>query len=89
MDEMMFSKAYEVHGTDCRNARFSTGRLHHVHQDPNLAGALLKLPYGDLYEGSNLASMIGLTQPDEVYSIAARVTFASASICRPAPVIPT
>jgi hypothetical protein len=60
-DELLFSKAYEVRGTVCRNASVNTGRLDHIHHDPNLAGARLKLHGGDLNEGSNLASTIGLT----------------------------
>jgi GDPmannose 4,6-dehydratase len=70
--ELLLSKGYEVHGIVRRSASFNTGRLDHIYQDPHLPGARLKLHYGDLNDSNNLASVIGLAQPDEVYNLAAQ-----------------
>ena len=70
--ELLLSKGYEVHGIVRRSSSFNTERIDHVYQDPHLPGARLKLHYGDLNDGNNLANIIRMTEPDEVYNLAAQ-----------------
>ena len=70
--ELLLSKGYEVHGIVRRSSSFNTERIDHVYQDPHLPGARLKLHYGDLNDGNNLANIIRMTEPDEVYNLGAQ-----------------
>jgi GDPmannose 4,6-dehydratase len=50
---------------------FNTGRIDAIYQDPHVAGARLKLHYGDLSDTSNLIRIVQETQPDEIYNLGA------------------
>jgi len=69
--EFLLSKGYEVYGIIRRSSSFHTGRIDHLYQDPH-EQPKLKLIYGDLSDGSNLASILADVQPDEVYNLAAQ-----------------
>jgi GDPmannose 4,6-dehydratase len=79
--ELLLSKGYEVHGIIRRASTFNTGRLDSIYADPHSGMSRLHLHYGDLSDASALARLIGKTQPDEVYNLAAqshvRVSFDS------------
>jgi len=79
--ELLLSKGYEVHGIIRRASTFNTGRLDPIYEDPQSSKSRLRLHYGDLADGSNLARLIGKIQPDEIYNLAAqshvRVSFDS------------
>jgi GDPmannose 4,6-dehydratase len=79
--ELLIGKGYEVHGIIRRASTFNTGRIDHIYSDPHLAGASMKLHYGDLSDASALARLMAQIQPQEVYNLAAqshvRVSFDS------------
>ena len=70
--ELLLSKGYEVWGIIRRSSSFNTARIKHLYQDPHEPNARLHLIYGDLSDGSNLASIINSVQPDEVYNLGAQ-----------------
>jgi len=70
--ELLLSKGYRVWGIIRRSSSFHTGRIDHLYQDPHEPDARLRLVYGDLSDGSNLASIINEIEPDEVYNLAAQ-----------------
>jgi GDPmannose 4,6-dehydratase len=70
--ELLLSKGYEVHGVIRRSSSFNTGRLDHIYQDPHQPGAHLKLHYGDLTDGNNLADIVRRVNPTEVYNLGAQ-----------------
>jgi GDPmannose 4,6-dehydratase len=69
--EFLLERNYEVHGIKRRASLFNTGRIDAIYQDPHVAGARLKLHYGDLSDTSNLIRIVQETQPDEIYNLGA------------------
>lgn len=70
--DLLISKGYEVHGLIRRSSTFSTERIDHIYQDPHDTGRRLVLHYGDLEDGSSLRRVLGLSNPEEVYNLAAQ-----------------
>lgn len=70
--ELLLAKGYEVHGIIRRASTFNTGRLDPIYENPQSPKSRLRLHYGDLADGSNLARLIGKIQPDEIYNLAAQ-----------------
>ena len=70
--ELLLAKSYEVFGIIRRSSSFNTGRIDHIYKDPHEFGARLRLIYGDLSDGSNLATILNDVQPDEVYNLGAQ-----------------
>ena len=70
--ELLLAKGYEVFGIIRRSSSFNTGRINHLYQDPHEQGTRLRLIYGDLSDGSNLATILNEVQPDEVYNLGAQ-----------------
>jgi GDPmannose 4,6-dehydratase len=70
--EFLLAKGYEVHGIIRRASTFNTGRLDHVYSDPHESSARLKLHYGDLSDGSALARLLAVIEPQEIYNLAAQ-----------------
>ncbi len=70
--EMLLEKGYEVHGLIRRASTFNTNRINHLYQDPHDSNARFFLHYGDLGDGTRLTTLVGDTQPDEVYNLAAQ-----------------
>jgi GDPmannose 4,6-dehydratase len=70
--ELLLAKGYEVHGVIRRSSSFNTERLEPLYVDPHESGARLKLHYGDLNDANNLANIIRMVDPDEVYNLAAQ-----------------
>ena len=71
LTELLLKKGYEVWGIIRRSSSFHTGRIDHLYQDPHNQPKL-KLVYGDLTDGSNLASLINEIEPDEIYNLGAQ-----------------
>ena len=69
--ELLLKKGYTVHGVKRRSSLFNTDRIDHLYQDPHVDNAKFKLHYGDLTDSTNLIRIIQLTQPDEIYNLAA------------------
>lgn len=67
LSELLLSKGYEVHGIVRRSAEHTTGRIDHL-----LADGSVKLHNGDIADSSSLTRIIGETQPDEIYNLAAQ-----------------
>lgn len=70
--ELLLLKGYEVHGLIRRASTFNTQRIDHLYVDPHNPNANLFLHYGDLTDGSRLATLLAEIQPDEVYNLAAQ-----------------
>jgi GDPmannose 4,6-dehydratase len=70
--ELLVGKGYEVWGVIRRSSSFHTRRIDHLYRDPHEAGVRLKLVYGDLLDGSSLASILHEVRPDEVYNLGAQ-----------------
>ena len=71
LTELLLNKGYEVWGIMRRSSSFHTGRIDHLYQDPHNQPKL-RLVYGDLTDGSNLASIINEIKPDEIYNLGAQ-----------------
>ncbi len=70
--ELLLGKGYEVHGIIRRSSSFNTDRIDHLYQDPHETPQRLILHYGDLNDASSLNRILRLTQPDEIYNLAAQ-----------------
>jgi GDPmannose 4,6-dehydratase len=70
--ELLLAKGYEVHGLIRRASTFNTQRIDHLYVDPHNPRARLFLHYGDLTDGSRLATLLAEIQPNEVYNLAAQ-----------------
>ncbi len=70
--ELLLAKGYQVHGLIRRASTFNTQRIDHLYVDPHNPTAKLFLHYGDLTDGSRLATLLSNIQPDEVYNLAAQ-----------------
>ena len=70
--ELLLAKGYEVHGLIRRASTFNTQRIDHLYVDPHNPKAKLFLHYGDLTDGSRLATLISQIKPDEIYNLAAQ-----------------
>ena len=68
--ELLLGKGYEVHGIVRRSSTFSTERIDHLYSDPHDKGLGMTLHFGDLADGSRMASLIKEIQPTEVYNLA-------------------
>ncbi|GHT72430.1 GDP-mannose 4,6-dehydratase [Bacteroidia bacterium] len=72
LSEYLIKKGYTVHGIKRRASSFNTDRIDHLYQDPHLDNRNLILHYGDMTDSMNLTRIIGETQPDEIYNLAAQ-----------------
>jgi GDPmannose 4,6-dehydratase len=72
LSEYLIKKGYTVHGIKRRASMFNTDRIDHLYQDPHLDNRNLILHYGDMTDSLNLTRIIGETQPDEIYNLAAQ-----------------
>jgi len=70
--ELLLAKGYEVHGLIRRSSTFNTSRIDHLYQDVHEDDTSLFLHYGDLSDGSRLATLLDKIQPHEVYNLAAQ-----------------
>jgi GDPmannose 4,6-dehydratase len=69
--ELLIGKGYSVHGMIRRASTFNTERLDHLFADPT-APSGLRLHHGDVTDASSLRHIIDLSQPDEIYNLAAQ-----------------
>ena len=70
--ELLLAKGYEVHGLIRRSSSFNTSRIDHLYTDSHDENAKFFLHFGDLSDGSRLATLLDSVQPDEVYNLAAQ-----------------
>ena len=69
--ELLLKKNYIVHGLKRRSSLFNTNRIDHLYKDPHVDNSNFILHYGDMTDSMNLTHIIQLTQPDEIYNLAA------------------
>jgi GDPmannose 4,6-dehydratase len=72
LTELLLAKGYQVHGIVRRASTFNTQRIDHLYRDPHDPDARLFLHYGDLTDGTRMASLLEQVCPDEVYHLAAQ-----------------
>jgi len=70
--ELLLGKGYIVHGIKRRSSSFNTGRIEHIYQDPHETDQRFILHYGDMTDSTNLIRIVQLSQPDEIYNLAAQ-----------------
>ena len=70
--DLLIEKGYEVHGVIRRASTFNTRRIDHLYRDPHEPDARMRLHYGDLTDGSQIARAIADIQPDEIYNLGAQ-----------------
>src|SRR5262245_14975048 len=70
--ELLLGKGYVVHGLKRRSSSFNTGRVDHLYHDLHDPGQNFTMHYGDMTDATNLIRIIQMTQPDEMYNLAAQ-----------------
>jgi GDPmannose 4,6-dehydratase len=70
--ELLLAKGYVVHGIKRRSSSFNTGRIEHIYEDPHVPDQRFILHYGDMTDATNLLRIVQLSQPDEIYNLAAQ-----------------
>lgn len=70
--ELLIAKGYVVHGIKRRTSLINTARIDHLYQDPHEDDRRLVLHYGDMTDSSSLTRVLELSQPDEIYNLAAQ-----------------
>src|SRR5665811_1837980 len=70
--ELLLDKGYEVHGIIRRASSFNTARIDHLYEDPHVLAPRMRLHYGDLTDGSQIARLIRTVEPDEIYNLGAQ-----------------
>ncbi|MCC6590816.1 MAG: GDP-mannose 4,6-dehydratase [Bryobacterales bacterium] len=72
LTELLLSKGYEVHGLKRRASLFNTDRVDHIYQDLHEKNLRFTLHYGELTDGSCMATLLYDIRPDEVYHLGAQ-----------------
>lgn len=70
--ELLLGKGYEVHGIIRRASSFNTSRIDHLYEDPHVPSPHLRLHYGDLTDGSQIARLMRTVEPNEIYNLGAQ-----------------
>lgn len=70
--ELLLSKGYEVHGIKRRSSSFNTRRVDHIYHDRHCGNGRFHMHFGDLTDTANINRIVGETQPDEIYNLAAQ-----------------
>ncbi|WIA08999.1 hypothetical protein OEZ85_008413 [Tetradesmus obliquus] len=72
LTELLLEKGYIVHGLKRRSSSFNHPRLEHILDKdyPNSKNFILH--YADMVDSTSLTNLLKLTQPDEIYNLAAQ-----------------
>jgi len=70
--EFLINKGYIVHGIKRRTSLFNTDRIDHLYRDLHQKDIRFFLHHGDMTDSSSLIRIIKLTEPDEIYNLAAQ-----------------
>jgi len=70
LSELLLEKGYVVHGMVRRSSTVNTWRIDHLLEEEK--SDRFSLHYGDLSDANSLRRLIDLTQPDEIYNLAAQ-----------------
>ncbi len=69
--ELLLEKGYEVHGIRRRSSLINTARIDHLIFNKKYETKLI-MHYGDVTDSSSIVRIIQLSQPDEIYNLAAQ-----------------
>ncbi len=72
LTELLLDKGYEVHGILRPASIFTTDRIDHLYNNPQIKDKKLFLHWGDMTDSSNLNRILDKVQPDEIYNLAAQ-----------------
>ena len=70
--EFLLSKGYKVHGIVRRSSSFNRHRIQHIYDYTHISKGKLNLHYGDTTDSSSILKILKLTNPDEIYHLAAQ-----------------
>lgn len=70
--EYLLGKGYVVHGIKRRSSSFNTPRVDHLYEDPHEKDVRFFMHYGDMTDATNLIRLVQMTQPAEIYNLAAQ-----------------
>ena len=70
--ELLLDKGYVVHGIKRRSSSFNSARVDHLYRDPHETNVSFFMHYGDMTDATNLIRIMQMTQPAEVYNLAAQ-----------------
>lgn len=70
--DFLIKKGYEVHGIKRRTSLFNTDRIDHLIDQPQERKQNFILHHGDMTDSSSLMRIIQISQPDEIYNLAAQ-----------------
>ena len=69
--ELLINKGYSVHGLVRRSSTENTSKINHLLKEDKKSKSI-KLHYGDLTDSTNIARIINLLKPDEIYNLGAQ-----------------
>ena len=72
LTELLLGKGYDVHGILRPASIFTTDRIDHLYNNPEIKDKKLFLHWGDMTDSSNLNRILDKVQPDEIYNLAAQ-----------------
>lgn len=72
LTELLLQKGYEVHGILRPASVFTTERIDHLYNDPEIKDVKLFLHWGDMTDSSNINRLLEKIEPDEIYNLAAQ-----------------
>ncbi len=70
--ELLLDKGYVVHGIKRRSSSFNSARVDHLYRDPHETNVSFFMHYGDMTDATNLIRIMQMTQPAEIYNLAAQ-----------------
>jgi len=70
LSELLLEKGYQVHGMVRRSSTVNTWRIDHLLEEEQ--NDRFALHYGDLSDANSLRRLVDVTQPDEIYNLAAQ-----------------
>lgn len=70
--ELLLEKGYEVHGILRKSSVFTTERIDHLMNNPDIDNRTFFTYWGDLTDSSNLNRILEKVKPDEIYNLAAQ-----------------
>lgn len=70
--EFLLNKGYKVHGIVRRSSSFNRHRIQHIYDYAHISKGRFNLHYGDTTDSSSILKILKLTNPDEIYHLAAQ-----------------
>lgn len=70
--EFLLSRGYKVHGIVRRSSSFNRHRIQHIYDYAHISKGKFNLHYGDTTDSSSILKILKITNPDEIYHLAAQ-----------------